>query len=60
MWRITSALADRLEDANDLEAREEETRTLREALDQLEGSFDAAKDFGVVLEGEGWHRVPRS
>ena len=50
----TSALADRLEDANDLR-REEETRTLREALDQLEGSFDAAKDFGVVLEGEGWH-----
>jgi single-stranded-DNA-specific exonuclease len=50
----TSALADRLEDANDLR-REEETRTLREALDQLEGSFDPAKDFGVVLEGEGWH-----
>ena len=50
----SSALADRLEDANDLR-REEETRTLREALDQLEGSFDPAKDFGVVLEGEGWH-----
>jgi single-stranded-DNA-specific exonuclease len=50
----TSALADRLEDANDLR-REEEARTLREALDQLEGSFDPAKDFGVVLEGEGWH-----
>ena len=50
----SSALADRLEDANDLR-REEETRMLREALDQLEGSFDPAKDFGVVLEGEGWH-----
>ena len=50
----TSALADRLEDANDLR-RDEETRTLREALDQLEGSFDPARDFGVVLEGEGWH-----
>jgi single-stranded-DNA-specific exonuclease len=50
----TSALADRLEDANDLR-REEETRTLREALDQLEESFDPARDFGVVLEGEGWH-----
>ena len=50
----TSALANRLEDANDLR-REEETRTLREALDQLEESFDPAKDFGVVLEGEGWH-----
>ncbi len=50
----TSALADRLEDANDLR-REEEARTLREALDQLEASFDAARDFGVVLEGKGWH-----
>ena len=50
----TAALADRLEDANDLR-REEEARTLREALDQLEESFDPAEDFGVVLEGEGWH-----
>ena len=50
----TSALTDRLEDANDLR-REEEVRTLEEALAQLEGTFDPAKDFGVVLEGEGWH-----
>ena len=50
----TAALADQLEEANDLR-REEETRTLREALDQLETSFDPAQDFGVVLEGEGWH-----
>ena len=50
----TSALADRLEDANDLR-REEEKRTLQEALEQLEASFDPARDFGVVLEGEGWH-----
>ncbi len=50
----TSALADRLEDANDLR-REEEARTLEEALEQLDGSFDPAQDFGVVLEGEGWH-----
>ena len=50
----TSALTDRLEDANDLR-REEEARTLEEALAQLEGTFDPAKDFGVVLEGEGWH-----
>ncbi len=49
-----SLLADRLEDANDLR-RKEEARTLREALDQLEESFDPAEDFGVVLEGEGWH-----
>ena len=50
----TSALADRLEDANHLR-REEEAGTLEEALEQLEGSFDPAQDFGVVLEGEGWH-----
>ncbi len=50
----TSALADRLEDANDVR-REEESRTLEEALGQLEKSFDPARDFGVVLEGEGWH-----
>ena len=50
----TSTLADQLEEANDLR-RDEEARTLREALDQLEGAFDPAGDFGVVLEGEGWH-----
>lgn len=50
----TPALADQLEDAND-RRREEEARTLAEALDRLEGSFDPANDFGVVLEGEGWH-----
>ena len=49
-----SALADLLEDAND-QRREEEARTLREALDQLEWSFDPGRDFGVVLEREGWH-----
>ena len=49
-----SALADQLEEANDAR-REEESRTLREALDQLERSFDPDNDFGVVLEGEGWH-----
>ena len=50
----TAALADRLEDANDLR-RDEEARTLQEALDQLEASYDPSEDFGVVLEGEGWH-----
>ncbi len=50
----SAALADTLEEANELR-REEEARTLREALDQLEESFDPAEDFGVVLEGEGWH-----
>jgi single-stranded-DNA-specific exonuclease len=50
----SSALADRLEAANDLR-REEEARTLEEALEQLERTFDPAEDFGVVLEGKGWH-----
>ena len=49
-----SALADRLEDANDLR-RDEEARTLEDALNQLEASYDPSRDFGVVLEGEGWH-----
>ena len=49
-----SALADRLEDAND-QRRAEEARTLQEALDKLDASYDPSRDFGVVLEGEGWH-----
>ena len=49
-----SALADRLEDANELR-REAEARMLEDALEQLERSFDPAQDFGVVLEGKGWH-----
>jgi len=35
--------------------QEEDTRTLDEALGQLEESFDADADFGVVLASEGWH-----
>ena len=49
-----SALADRLEDANELR-REVEAGVLEDALEQLERSFDPAQDFGVVLEGKGWH-----
>jgi len=35
--------------------QEEDRRTLAEALELLEQTFDAEKDFGVVLAGEGWH-----
>ncbi len=49
-----SALADRLEDANE-QRRAEEARTLQEALHQLDASYDPSRDFGVVLAGEGWH-----
>ena len=48
------ALADRLEDANELR-REAEAGVLEDALAQLERSFDPDQDFGVVLEGKEWH-----
>jgi single-stranded-DNA-specific exonuclease len=35
--------------------QDEDRRTLAEALAQLERDFDPARDFGVVLAGEGWH-----
>lgn len=35
--------------------REEDQRTLQEALAILESEFDPEHDFGVVLAGEGWH-----
>jgi single-stranded-DNA-specific exonuclease len=35
--------------------QEEDRRTLEEALDQLRGSYDPARDRAVVLAGEGWH-----
>jgi len=47
-------LADRLEVAND-GRRDEEQRTLEQALDKLAGTFESESDFGVVLHGEGWH-----
>lgn len=37
------------------ERKEEDERTLEAAFDQLASSFDPARDFGVVLAGEGWH-----
>jgi len=46
--------------AQDLEARnrtrrEEDRRILGEALARLETSYDPGRDYGIVLEGEGWH-----
>jgi len=47
-------LAKLLDDTNRAR-QEEDRRTLEEALDQLAESYDPARDFGVVLAGEGWH-----
>lgn len=35
--------------------RDEDQRTLDEALELLAARFDPERDFGVVLAGEGWH-----
>ncbi len=48
------ALAHRLDTLN-TERREEDRRTLDEALEDLGGRFDPEVDFGVVLSGVGWH-----
>ncbi len=47
-------LAAELEDANEAR-RDEDRRTLDEALDLLARNYDPARDFGVVLAREGWH-----
>ncbi|MEM7417973.1 MAG: single-stranded-DNA-specific exonuclease RecJ [Gemmatimonadota bacterium] len=47
-------LAGRLDVLN-TERRDEDQRTLEEALEQLADSFDPTRDFGVVIAGEGWH-----
>jgi single-stranded-DNA-specific exonuclease len=47
-------LAAELEDANELR-REEDRRTLDEALELLARDYDPGRDFGVVLAREGWH-----
>jgi single-stranded-DNA-specific exonuclease len=47
-------LALRLEQLNG-HRREEDQRTLEEALEQLGPVFDAQRDRGVVLDSEGWH-----
>lgn len=57
-------LSERPEEAHGLAAeldrlntlrRDEDRRTLDEALTALEGQYDPASDFGVVLDGRGWH-----
>jgi single-stranded-DNA-specific exonuclease len=35
--------------------QDEDRRTLAEALEQLEDSYDPERDYGVVLAAEGWH-----
>lgn len=47
-------LAQRL-DALNAERRDEDRRTLEEALTDLGDRFDPESDYGVVLAGSGWH-----
>jgi len=47
-------LAGRAESVNRLR-QEEDKRTLREVMGLLKTTFDPESDFGIVLEGEGWH-----
>jgi single-stranded-DNA-specific exonuclease len=48
------ALARRLEEVNRIR-RDEDRRTLDEALALLADGFDPERDYGVVLAAEGWH-----
>lgn len=50
----SARLASLLDRAN-RERRDQEQRTLEEALRTLEGQFDPDRDFGVVLAADGWH-----
>ncbi|MGD8600526.1 MAG: single-stranded-DNA-specific exonuclease RecJ [Gemmatimonadota bacterium] len=47
-------LAEMLDAAN-RSRREEDRRTLDEALELLDASYDPERDYGVVLAAEGWH-----
>lgn len=49
-----TALAAALESTN-TRRREEDRRTLDEALDQLEATYEPERDHGVVLAADGWH-----
>lgn len=42
-------------DASNRERREVEERVFREACEALSKRFDATRDFGLVVTGEGWH-----
>ncbi len=48
------ALAERLDDMN-RERRDEDRRTLDQALELLASDFQPERDFGVVLASDGWH-----
>lgn len=48
------SLAERAERVNG-ERRDEDRRTLDEVLARLEGEYDPDRDFGVVVDGDGWH-----
>jgi len=47
-------LAEQLDTTN-RDRRDEDKRTLAEALAMLEREYDPGSDFGVVLAGKGWH-----
>jgi single-stranded-DNA-specific exonuclease len=49
-----TSLAESLDAVNRLR-REEDSRTLDEALELLAHSWDPERDYGVVLAREGWH-----
>lgn len=49
-----ATLARSLEELNRVR-KDEDRRTLDEALEQLERDYDPQGDFGVVLASEGWH-----
>jgi single-stranded-DNA-specific exonuclease len=52
--QVAATLADELEEANRVR-RDEEARTLEQAMALLSADFDPETDFGVVLAHEGWH-----
>ncbi len=47
-------LADFLENAN-RERQAIEKEIVREAIEEIDATFDAEKDFGLVIAREGWH-----
>lgn len=52
--RVAASLAAQLSRQN-AERQAIDQRTLDEALEQLEATFDPSRDVGVVLAREGWH-----
>jgi len=52
--QVAQQLAGVLEEENRTR-QEVDRRTLAEALEQLERDYDPARDYAVVIGGEGWH-----